>query len=233
MATTLAITAAHLGCLSGLLTPGGGTHVPRPAAAQANDGAPRVRSASAGADGGSVRDMHLASLLLTPVGQLLATIDGIRPDEFEPWHEEREAAEELASSHGVVDVGGGHIPGDGQAQGIDQDLPLPARLSCLRMRADSSTVYQQWAALAGQRPSECAVRSPARWSEPLVCSGPIALPRPHGAHSCTHCSPRSFRPCFSIFSRSFSSPSINPSGRGGQPGMYTSTGTSMSTPCTV
>src|SRR5205823_1336999 len=40
-------------------------------------------------------------------------------------------------------------------------------------------------------------------------------------------------PPFMIFSRSRSSPSMRASGRGGQPGTYTSTGTTVSTPCSV
>jgi hypothetical protein len=40
-------------------------------------------------------------------------------------------------------------------------------------------------------------------------------------------------PPFAIFSRSRSTPSVSASGRGGQPGTYTSTGTTVSTPCSV
>jgi hypothetical protein len=40
-------------------------------------------------------------------------------------------------------------------------------------------------------------------------------------------------PPFAIFSRSRSTPSVSASGRGGQPGTYTSTGTTVSTPWSV
>ncbi len=40
-------------------------------------------------------------------------------------------------------------------------------------------------------------------------------------------------PPFAIFSRSRSTPSVSASGRGGHPGTYTSTGTTVSTPCSV
>lgn len=46
-------------------------------------------------------------------------------------------------------------------------------------------------------------------------------------------SPRRSSPCFSIFSRSLSMPSMSSSGRGGQPGTYTSTGTIVSAPWIV
>ena len=41
---------------------------------------------------------------------------------------------------------------------------------------------------------------------------------------------RTLNPCFAIFSRSLSIPSMKASGRGGQPGTYISTGTMVSTP---
>jgi hypothetical protein len=44
------------------------------------------------------------------------------------------------------------------------------------------------------------------WSDSLPCVGALSS------------SPRTFKPCFAIFSRSLSRPSINASGRGGQPG---------------
>jgi hypothetical protein len=66
------------------------------------------------------------ALLLAPLRQFLAAIGGIRPDLCEAWDEEREPAQELARADRVMDIDRGDIAGNGQAQGIDQQMPFPA-----------------------------------------------------------------------------------------------------------
>src|SRR5260221_5552368 len=66
------------------------------------------------------------ALLFAPVSQLLAAVRGIGPDLFEPGHEKRQSAQELARADRVMNIGGGDVARDGQAQRVDQEMPLPA-----------------------------------------------------------------------------------------------------------
>src|SRR5262249_10184298 len=54
------------------------------------------------------------TLSSAPVRQLLAPIGRVGPDPLEPRHEGREPAQEPPSAPGIGQVGGGHVPGDGQ-----------------------------------------------------------------------------------------------------------------------
>src|SRR5262249_4124475 len=75
------------------------------------------------------------ALLLAPLRQFLAAIGGICPDLREAWDEEREPAQELARADRVMDIGRGDIAGNGQAQGIDQQMPFPALHALVRVVA--------------------------------------------------------------------------------------------------
>jgi hypothetical protein len=66
------------------------------------------------------------TLLQALVSQLLAPIGGVRPNLLEPRHEVRETTQQLAGTDRVMDIGERDVPGDGQAQGVDQQVSLAA-----------------------------------------------------------------------------------------------------------
>src|SRR6266571_4328938 len=63
---------------------------------------------------------------MTPLGQILASIRRVCPDLFETGDEESESCEQTPSAFGIVHIGGGHVDGDGNAQRINQQVPLTA-----------------------------------------------------------------------------------------------------------
>ncbi len=63
---------------------------------------------------------------MTPLGQILASLRRVCPDLFETGDEESESCEQTPSAFGIVHIGGGHVDGDGNAQRINQQVPLTA-----------------------------------------------------------------------------------------------------------
>ena len=75
----------------------------------------------------TLHDLELPALILlqAPVGQLLASVGSVGPNLLEARHEGGESAQELADADGIMEIGGGNVAGDGQSQGIDQQMPFP------------------------------------------------------------------------------------------------------------
>jgi hypothetical protein len=72
-------------------------------------------------------EVPAVALVLTSRGQFFAAVGRIRPNLLEARDEELEPPEELACAGHVMTVRRGDIAGDGQAQGIDQEVTLAPR----------------------------------------------------------------------------------------------------------
>src|SRR5262249_35109295 len=87
-------------------------------------------------------DLHIpVSLRLAPLSQLVPPVGGVGPDLGEARHEAREAAKELARSPRIVRIGRRHVPGDGQTQGIDQEVPFPPLHARMRVIATHASRF--------------------------------------------------------------------------------------------
>src|SRR5262249_7980793 len=106
-----------------LVVPGESAIADQPGEASLHDPATRLHTESSPAWRSFYHlKLPAVALLPAPLGQLLATVGGICPDLLEPWHEDRQPSQELACHDHVVDIGRSNVAGDGQAQGVDQQM---------------------------------------------------------------------------------------------------------------